>query len=97
MTPIVEAELRAGFAFGTKSPENNELLDKFLMQSSVSMLQLSQDTPRVFAEIYAELRKDGRPIGQNDIWLAALARENQLALLTLDQDFKHVRGLELVN
>lgn len=91
---VVEGELRAGFAFGTKTIENNELLDRFLTQRTVSLLYFSPETPKVFVEIYAELRRAGRPIGQNDLWIAALAREHRLPILTLDTDFAYVKGIE---
>lgn len=94
---IVEGELRVGFAYGSKKVENNELLNKFMNQNSVSVVNLSELTPAVFAEIYAELRTAGTPIGQNDLWIAALAREHSLPVLTLDKDFNYVKSIELVS
>jgi len=93
---IVEGELRAGFAFGSRSAENNDMLDGFIAQNNVSVITINEKTPSIFAEIYAELRKAGRPIGQNDLWIAALARELSLQLLTLDKDFGNVAGIKLV-
>ena len=93
---IVEGEIRAGYEFGSRKNENNQLLDRFMTQSSVVMINLSDKTPVLFAEIYSELRKTGQPIGQNDLWIAALTREYGLPILTRDNDFKRVSGLELV-
>jgi len=94
---VVIGELRAGFAFGAKRQANEKLLDRFMAEAGVSVLHIGDDTPDIFAEIYVELRKAGRPIGQNDLWIAALAREHRLALLTLDNDFSYVKDLELVS
>ena len=96
MPTIVEAELRAGYSFGTKEAENCALLHKFLKQPSVSVINIGLNTPKVFAQIYLELRSDGFKIGQNDLWIASLARELQLPLLTLDHDFSRVKYLKLV-
>lgn len=96
ITPIVEAELRAGFAYGAKKLSNNKLLDKFIGSNSVTWINLSDRTPRIFAELYAELRNSGWTIGQNDLWIAALAVENNLPVLTLDADFRGVKAIELV-
>lgn len=96
LTTIVEAELRAGFAFGTKKLENNKLLDKFMSQSNVFTLNISHATTKIFAELYAELRKTGKTIGQNDLWISSLAIENNLPVLTLDADFKNVKAIDLI-
>lgn len=93
---IVEAELRAGFAYGVKKLDNNKLLDKFMNRSSVTWMNISERTPRITADLYAELRKTGWTIGQNDLWIAALAIENNLPILTLDADFGGVKAIELV-
>lgn len=94
---IVVGELKAGFAFGTKRVENEKFLNRFLADPAVSVVTISDKTPTEFAEIYLQLRNDGLPIGQNDLWIAAIARENGLPLLTLDKDFANVKGIDLVS
>lgn len=91
---IVIGELKAGFAFGSKKSENLRLLDRFLADPSVSVLQLSNKTTDVFSDIYTELRNAGTPIGQNDLWIASLTRENDLKLITCDGDFFNVQGID---
>ncbi len=41
----------------------------------------------VYGNIKAALRKKGKPIPENDIWIAALSLQNNLALVTRDQHF----------
>ena len=40
-----------------------------------------------YADLSAHLKRAGRPMGQNDVWIAATARATKAALLTLDTDF----------
>jgi predicted nucleic acid-binding protein len=49
----------------------------------------------IYSHIYLSLRKKGKPIGSNDMWIAALALELDNELLTLDDDFKNISGLML--
>jgi tRNA(fMet)-specific endonuclease VapC len=38
----------------------------------------------------------GRPMGKNDVWIAAVAKVSQLTLLTTDGDFDHLHPGHLV-
>ena len=51
---------------------------------------------RHYAGIRAALKKAGRPIPSNDLWIAALCRQHRLPLLSQDQHFDAVEGLERV-
>lgn len=93
---IVVGELRAGFAAGTKSKENEQLLQRFLDAPNVHSITITDTTTRLFAEIYLALRSAGTPIGTNDIWIAAMTLECATSLLTLDVDFSSVPNLKLV-
>jgi tRNA(fMet)-specific endonuclease VapC len=46
-----------------------------------------------YGRIQAALRRKGRPIPQNDIWIAATALRHGMKLITLDQHFAAVDGL----
>jgi predicted nucleic acid-binding protein len=54
------------------------------------------DTTRRYGEIAAELRRAGRPIQQNDIWIAALCKQHGYILATRDTDFSTIIGLETI-
>jgi predicted nucleic acid-binding protein len=62
----------------------------------VEILQLNQQTTRIFGEIAALLRQDGIAIQQNDIWIAALCKQHGFALATRDWGFQRVFGLEVI-
>jgi len=56
-----------------------------------------EHTRAVWADIMAESRVAGRPISAADAWIAAAARQWDLALVTTDyRDFEHLDGLTLI-
>jgi tRNA(fMet)-specific endonuclease VapC len=48
---------------------------------------------RFYGRVSHQLRVKGRPIPQNDIWIAALAIQHNLTVLTRDSHFAEVDGL----
>ena len=49
-----------------------------------------------YAEIRLALKQQGRPIPENDMWIAAICRVNDVPLLTFDKHFGYVPGLQLL-
>ena len=90
---IVLGELRAGFAYGTRLEKNESLLNRFINEEGVFVLCPNEQTTRFYADIYAALRKKGRPIPTNDLWIAALAWQHNLVLFARDSDFDHIPQL----
>ena len=90
MPVIVLGELHSGFRAGTRRSENEELLTRFLGKSSVRILHVTEETALRYAEVDVLLRKKGRPIPRNDVWIAALALEHGMHLLTLDVHFQEI-------
>lgn len=87
---VVLAELRAGFRVGSRGKQNEQILQRFLGLPAVEELYPDGQTTRTFADLYAQLRKQGTPIPQNDLWLAALAVQHDLTLLSRDRHFGHL-------
>ncbi|HVA10679.1 MAG TPA: type II toxin-antitoxin system VapC family toxin [Candidatus Dormibacteraeota bacterium] len=92
---IVIGELRAGFAAGSKRKENEDLLQKFLDSPNVNVVTITDTATEIYAEIYLGLRKKGKPIGTNDMWIASMALEKDNVLLTLDDGFSEIPDLML--
>jgi tRNA(fMet)-specific endonuclease VapC len=59
-------------------------------------LECDAGTALHYAEVKYALRRRGRPLPENDIWIAAVARQHDLALATSDAHFEQVAGLQLV-
>ncbi len=70
-----------GFRNGNRYDENVSLLDDFLSDPWVSLLQVTRTTADRFGRIAAALRKAGTPIPTNDVWIAAHAFESGAELV----------------
>ena len=92
---IALAELRAGFRNGSFAEENEALLSRFLRNAKVRIVYADEETTRVYADIYAQLRKQGSPIPTNDLWIAALAIQHSIPLYTRDKHFASISQLDL--
>jgi len=95
MSVFVLGELFAGFKAGSKEKGNKQLLERFLLKPTVSVLDATMDTADIFGFIMASLRKSGTPIPINDVWIAAQCLETGSMLLTYDGHFALVPGLRL--
>lgn len=93
---IVLGELRFGFLHGSRFTENARILEDFLATPRVDVLPVTTETTERFAEIATQLRRDGTPIQQNDIWIAAICRQQGFTLATRDAGFRHVLGLPVI-
>lgn len=93
---VALAELRGGFQAGTLARENERTLTRFLASERVSVLYPDETTTQVYAGLFAQLRRQGTPIPTNDIWIAALALQHNLALLSRDAHFDNLPQLRRV-
>jgi tRNA(fMet)-specific endonuclease VapC len=69
------------------------------VQSFVSqnrLVYIEHRTPEIYGRLLASLRSEGRLIPTNDMWIAALAIQHGLPLMTQDRHFDHVDGLAIV-
>ena len=90
---IVVGELQYGFRRGSQYERNNAELDEFLANPYVSLLPVGPVTADRFGRIAAALRKKGRPIPTNDVWIAAHALESGAELISYDRHFEFIDGL----
>jgi tRNA(fMet)-specific endonuclease VapC len=66
-----------------------ELLDR------VPLLAVDLEATRAYAKIRSHLMQIGRPVPENDIWIAAIAIRYDIALVTRDQHFDLIPDLRL--
>ena len=95
MSVFVMGELYSGFRPGKREKENKQILERFLMKSTVSVLEASKETAEIFGLIKDSLKKSGHPIPVNDVWIGAHALETGSVLLTYDRHFAVIPGLRL--
>lgn len=84
---VTLAEIKAGFLAGRRTAENEGLLAAFLRLPGVSVLFADRGTTDVYARLFQQLRRAGTPIPTNDLWIASLAVQHQLMLLSHDEHF----------
>ncbi len=90
---IVLGELYYGARKSARVTENLARLDEFVTSSTV--LPCDTATAQQYGNIKNMLRAKGRPIPENDIWIAALALQYQLTLVARDGHFHAVDGLRV--
>ena len=96
MSTVVLGELLSGFAVGKREARNREELAEFLASARVVITPVDEETAAAYARVYALLRRRGRPIPVNDLWIAATALQHGLILVSLDEHFQAVDGLVTV-
>lgn len=90
---IVLGEIKAGFQGGAQQRRNERLLTGLLAKPTVGVLLPSRETAEHYARIFVQLRRAGTPIPDNDLWIAALALEHDLVLITRDRHFARIPQL----
>lgn len=87
---VVIAELEYGFRLGTRQPENEKLLTRFVSNKKVHVLLPDNATTSYFVNIAIFAHKKGVQLSSHDIWIAALAEQWDVILVSFDKDFKHL-------
>jgi tRNA(fMet)-specific endonuclease VapC len=87
---VVLGELRAGFAGGTRTGQNEATLVRFLDSRRVDPVFPDEETTHHYARLFYQLRRQGTPIPTNDLWIAALAVQHQAHLFARDSHFDHL-------
>lgn len=89
---IVLGELYVGINRVSSPGKHLEKLQNFLTLCDI--INVDEDTARIYGNISAKLLKKGKPIPTNDIWIAAVAIQNDFTLITGDKHFKEIESLK---
>lgn len=89
-------ELLSGFKAGAREKKNREELAEFLDSPRVRIFGIDEETAEFYATILDGLRKQGKPVPTNDVWIAAVAFQYGFPLFTMDRHFEKIPGLALV-
>ncbi len=88
---IALGELYFG-AFKSAHPDDNaERIDR--LAASTAILYCDGTTALHYGRIKTDLRAKGRPIPENDIWIAAIAQQHGLTVVSRDLHFREIENL----
>jgi len=85
---VVLGELYSGF-----KGRNRKELAQFLDSPRVETVVIDEETADFYANIFWDLKKKGKPVPGNDLWVASSAMRHGLALFTFDDHFNNIDGL----
>ena len=91
---VVIGEYRYGL-LGSRHRRHLEELLEMLVRESIVLL-VDPATAEAYARVRRELRRKGRPIPENDVWIAALARQHGEPVVSRDEHFDEVPDLRRV-
>jgi tRNA(fMet)-specific endonuclease VapC len=91
---IVLGEVR----YGLLSSRNREARIAWLeaLMGSWPILEVTAQTAAEYAQIRDWLRRSARPIPVNDVWISALARQHSMPILTNDNHFQGLPGVDVL-
>ena len=87
------------YRFGLLRSRARRALERWIqqLQDESIVLTIDEQTPPIYATVREELRRAGSPIPSNDLWIAALAIQHGLPLVSLDGHFDAVQGLKRIS
>ncbi len=91
---FVLGEIKAGFYGGAQQSRNTILLRELLSRPTVEILYPGRETAEQYGRLFVQLKRAGTPIPDNDLWIAALALEHDLLLITRDEHFRRIPQLQ---
>lgn len=89
----VVGELYYGAYLSKKTEIHIDKINVFLKK--VNILQIDEDTAKVYGETKLKLKLRGKPIPENDIWIASITIQHNLELLSNDKHFKYIEDLKV--
>lgn len=91
---VVIGEYRFGLLGSRERDEREQWLQDLIR--IVRLLPVTETTSGFYAAVRHELKRQGRRIPPNDSWIAALALEHHLPILTRDAHFDNLLEVEPV-
>jgi tRNA(fMet)-specific endonuclease VapC len=95
VSSVTLGELYYGALRSIRAEENREAIHRFAQAATV--LAVDARIALSYADLKHQLREKGRPIPENDLWIAATARGHELELVSSDVHFKEIDGLPITS
>ena len=92
---IVLGEFRFGIGVSRRRDQYEAWLKRDL--SLFHVLSVVERTSVYYAAIRSELKASGSPIPANDTWIAALARQHRMPIVSRDTHFDRVRNIQRID
>ena len=70
-------------------------LKEFVNDAKVRIVNVDRKVSWSYGRIKYELRRNGTPIPDNDLWIAAQVIESSSELVTYDKHFLSIKGLKV--
>jgi len=86
-------ELRFGALKSGRPSQNLRRIEDFV--SRCQILEIKLRTTEVYARLRLDLKNQGRPIPENDLWIGALCVEHGIRLATTDGHFDYIKDLQI--
>ncbi len=95
---VVPSIVLGEYYFGIRQSSRRRRYEDWLRRyvSMADIAPATHVTAAVYAAVRLELKHTGNPIPANDVWIAALARQHALPLLSNDTHFDRVEGVERI-
>ncbi len=90
---IVIGELFFGAYNSTRKAENVQRIIDFIEANTI--IPCDSETAKFYGQIKNNLKIKGRPIPENDIWIAAIAQQYHLTLISRDGHLNEVDSIKL--
>ncbi len=90
---ITEAELRFGVARLPQAKNLNLAVEEFLLRLEV--LPWDSESAKHYANLRATLEREGEPMGNLDMMIAAQALASKATLVTGDRVFRRIKSLKI--
>ena len=95
---VVPSVVLGEYYFGIRQSRHRARYENWLARCLplTEIAIVTSATADAYADIRLELRRRGTPIPPNDVWIAALARQHGLAVLSSDGHFDIVDGVRRI-
>jgi tRNA(fMet)-specific endonuclease VapC len=95
---VVPAVALGEYLFGIFQSRHRERYEQWLASNlpAIELATIGHVTAREYAAIRLELKKRATPIPANDTWIAALARQHSLPILSNDTHFDAVSSIRRI-
>jgi tRNA(fMet)-specific endonuclease VapC len=65
--------------------------------ATIKIIPIDDAVAKAYSDLRLGLKRKGRPIPDNDIWIAACAHAHGLSVATFDNHFSEISQIKLVN